>query len=87
MTRSPAEGSDPEATEATDEPTSVRAIEVLGEATDEQVAALLAVISGLGGGEPEEAPRPVSRWASRERLVRRPVSPGPGGWRASAFPR
>lgn len=65
----------------------IRAIEVLGDATPEQVAALLAVISGLGGGEGEQAPRPVSRWASRERLVRGAVHAGPSGWRASALPR
>lgn len=62
------------------------AIEVLGDATPEQVAALVAVLSGLGGGD-EAPPAQVSRWASRERLVRREVHPGPGGWRASGLPR
>lgn len=61
-------------------------IEVLGDATPEQVAALVAVLSGLGGGE-EEPAGPPSRWASRERLVRAPVHPSRGGWRASALPR
>lgn len=62
-------------------------IEVLGDASPEQVAALVAVLSGLGGGEEEEPAGPPSRWASRERLVRTPVHPSRGGWRASALPR
>ena len=61
-------------------------IEVLGDASPEQVAALVAVLSGLGGGEEEAPAAPPSRWASRERLVRGPVHPSRGGWRASALP-
>lgn len=61
-------------------------VEILGDASPEQVAALMAVISGLGGEE--EAPAaPPSRWVDRSRLVRTQVHPGPGGWRASALPR
>jgi hypothetical protein len=59
---------------------------VRGDATPEEVAALVAVLSAASGGEPEVAPRHTSQWASRERAVRQPVSPGRGGWRASAFP-
>ena len=40
-----------------------------------------------GGGEDEAPATPPSRWASRERLVRAPVHPSRGGWRASALPR
>ena len=61
---------------------------VRGDATAEEVAALLAVLSAAAGGDdPAPAPRLVSRWASRERAVRRPLSPGPGAWRASGWPR
>jgi hypothetical protein len=61
---------------------------VRGDATPEEVAALLAVLSAAAGGEdPAPAPRPVSRWASRERAVRRPHTPGHGAWRASGWPR
>ena len=60
---------------------------VRGDASPEEVAALVAVLSAASGGETEAAPRHTSQWASRERGVRRPVSPGRGGWRASAFPR
>ena len=28
-----------------------------------------------------------SAWSARSRLLREPVSPGPGGWKRSAFPR
>ena len=60
---------------------------VRGDATPEEVAALLAVLSTVSGGEPEPATRHTSQWASRARSVRRPVSAAPGGWRASAVPR
>lgn len=75
-----------EATEQAEIPAGPR-IEVLGDASPEQVAALVAVLSGLGGGEDEAPAAPPSRWASRERLVRGPVHPSRGGWRASALPR
>lgn len=75
-----------EATEQAESPAGPR-IEVLGDASPEQVAALVAVLSGLGGGEDEAPAAPPSRWASRERLVRGPVHPSRGGWRASALPR
>lgn len=60
---------------------------VRGDATPEEVAALLAVLSAASGGDAEPAPRPTSRWAARADLVRRPLRPGPGAWRASARPR
>jgi hypothetical protein len=61
---------------------------VRGDATPEEVAALLAVLSAAAGGDdPAPAPRTVSRWASPERAVRRPLTPGPGAWRASGWPR
>ena len=60
---------------------------VRGDATSEEVAALLAVLSAVSGGEPEPATRPTSQWAAHPRAVRRPLSPGRDGWRASAFPR
>ncbi|QGN56637.1 acyl-CoA carboxylase subunit epsilon [Nostocoides sp. HKS02] len=63
---------------------------VRGDATPEEVAALLAVLSAVSAdaaGAREPAARHTSQWASRGRSVRRSVAPGPGGWRASAFPR
>jgi acyl-CoA carboxylase epsilon subunit len=60
---------------------------VHGDATPEEVAALLAVLSAAAAAPEDPAPKPRSQWASRERAVRRPLTPGPGAWRASALPR
>ena len=58
---------------------------VRGEPTPEELAALTAVLAatGSGGGEPEPE-RPRSLWADRVSLVRRPLVPGRGAWKASA---
>nr|WP_257907377.1 acyl-CoA carboxylase epsilon subunit [Janibacter limosus] len=81
MTSSQAQGSEP--TESVDVPAAPASprIEVLGDATPEQVAALVAVLSGLGGGE-DEAPQaplragPPPRGWCATRCTRRPVA----GW-------
>ena len=55
---------------------------VRGDATPEEVAALVAVLASRGGA-PVEAPAPPSAWAKPQ--VRRPLpTPGPGAWRAAA---
>ncbi|HEX6469902.1 MAG TPA: acyl-CoA carboxylase subunit epsilon [Streptosporangiaceae bacterium] len=70
---------------------------VRGEATSEDVAALVAVLApraaaGTGSaGRPGAAP-PAGRgrrtgWADRTYGLRAPLAPGPGAWRASARPR
>nr|WP_179423753.1 acyl-CoA carboxylase subunit epsilon [Pedococcus badiiscoriae] len=59
---------------------------VHGDATPEEVAAVLAVLSAVTAGAPEPAPRHTSQWSSRERAMRRPLHPGPGAWRASGWP-
>lgn len=61
-------------------------VEIVGEATPEQLAALLAVLSGMGE-EAQEPADPPSRWADRAAALRPPLHPGPGGWRASFLPR
>ena len=59
-----------------------------GNATAEEVAALVAVLAAAAASAPEEpAPRHTSVWASRERLMRAPHVHGRGAWRASAWPR
>ena len=60
---------------------------VRGDATPEEVAALLAVLSTASGGQEASAPRHTSQWSARERGVRRQLTPAPGAWRASAWPR
>lgn len=67
--------------------TSGPVLEILGAATAEQVAALTAVLAAAGGGDDGAPPARRSGWSNRARLVRDPVHPAPGGWRASAFPR
>ncbi|HUR50889.1 MAG TPA: acyl-CoA carboxylase subunit epsilon [Mycobacteriales bacterium] len=58
-------------------------LEVKGNPTPEELAAALAVLAG-GGGSPEAAePAPPSRWNDRAALLRRPLSHGPGAWRAA----
>jgi hypothetical protein len=59
---------------------------VRGDATPEELAALVAVVAALGsaGGEP---PRPrVPEWSAHHRKMRRSLPHGPGGWRSSALP-
>jgi hypothetical protein len=59
---------------------------IRGDASPEEIAALVAVLlSGAGGDEAPPAPA-RSAWADRSRQVRRPLRPGPGAWRRSALP-
>jgi hypothetical protein len=55
-----------------------------GVPTDEEIAALVVVLSAASAraGEPAGAPR--SRWNDRASLLRVPLRPGPGAWRATA---
>lgn len=59
---------------------------VRGNPTDDEVAALVAVVATLNVPA-EPAPEPRSAWSERRALVRQPLAHGPGAWRASAFPR
>lgn len=54
--------------------------------TPEEVAAIVAVLSALGGGD-APAPKRRPEWNAPHRMARPAVSHGPGGWRASALPR
>jgi len=62
---------------------------VRGEPTPEDIAALVTVLTArlqsAGQARVGEATR--SGWSSRARLMRGPLSRGPGAWRASALPR
>ncbi len=62
---------------------------VRGDASEEEIAALLAVISSVNPPDDEGTSdrRATSAWVDRGSLVRRPVSPGPGAWRASGWSR
>ena len=56
---------------------------VRGEPTAEELAALTVVVAALSQRRPRSRPTPVGAWASRADLVRTPLQPGPGGWRAA----
>ena len=56
------------------------------DATPEEVAAIVAVLSALGGGAPEK-PQPVSEWASPARNMRGAPVLHHASWRASGLPR
>jgi len=59
---------------------------VRGDATPEEIAALVAVL--MTARPTEEAPAEPARsaWSDRSARMRRPLQPGPGGWRRSALP-
>jgi hypothetical protein len=59
---------------------------VRGDATPEEVAALVAVLAAVGG-RPAPQKRPVPGWSDRRRHVRVSLPNRHGGWRASALPR
>jgi hypothetical protein len=62
---------------------------IRGDATAEEIVALLAVLAARGdaGSGPAPQRKPTTTWADRAAAIRRPVPPGPGAWRASAWPR
>jgi hypothetical protein len=59
---------------------------VSGTPTPEELAALIAVV-GARSGAAEAETTPPSRWTDRAALLRRPLHPSPGAWRATGLPR
>jgi hypothetical protein len=59
---------------------------VKGEASPEELAALVTVVAALGGVEPPPRRRPPE-WAANYRKTRVTLPYGPAGWRSSALPR
>jgi hypothetical protein len=61
---------------------------VRGDATPEEIAALVAVLQATAAaGAPPPRRRPVSEWAAPHRRLSTTFPSGPSGWRASAMPR
>jgi hypothetical protein len=63
---------------------------IRGDATPEEVAAIVTVVMARSAARPAaEAPaqRTAPRWVDRAAAMRQPPAPGPGAWRASGFPR
>jgi hypothetical protein len=59
---------------------------VNSDATPEEIAALVAVFSALGGGS-EDEPKPRSAWAHPRWNHRVTHRHGADGWRSSGLPR
>jgi hypothetical protein len=59
---------------------------VKGDATPEEIAALVAVIASMSGTSPA-ASKPRSSWAHPARGLREVHRHGAGAWRASSLPR
>ncbi|MDQ4011234.1 MAG: acyl-CoA carboxylase subunit epsilon [Actinomycetota bacterium] len=61
-------------------------VQVRGAPSDEELAALIAVLAGLAStaATPPQVPR--SAWADPAHRLRIPLRPSSGGWRASALP-
>jgi len=72
-----------------EDPTRPPLLLVNGTATDEQVAALTAVLAAIAAGRTggDTPAAPPSEWSSPGRAVHAPLRHGPGAWRASALPR
>jgi len=52
----------------------------------DELAALLVVLASRPAGPVTSAGARQASWSAKSRLVRAPVRPGPGAWRASALP-
>ncbi len=60
---------------------------VKGTPTDDELAALVVVLTAKAAGERAPSGPPRSAWASYWTRRRAPLTPGTGAWRASALPR
>jgi Acyl-CoA carboxylase epsilon subunit len=60
---------------------------IKGDATPEEVAALVAVVAALGSAHGEQPRRRTPEWSAHHRNLRRSLAHGPGGWRSSGLPR
>jgi hypothetical protein len=59
---------------------------VRGDATPEEIAALVTVLASMSGGTEPTKPEPSSTWADPARRMRTTLPHGPGAWRASGLP-
>ncbi|MGH3934002.1 MAG: acyl-CoA carboxylase subunit epsilon [Pseudonocardiaceae bacterium] len=56
-----------------------------GEPSDEELAALIVVLTGMARAAGAQRPAPHSAWAHPAHRLRRPLRPGPRAWYASAL--
>ncbi|MFV0462236.1 MAG: acyl-CoA carboxylase epsilon subunit [Nostocoides sp.] len=59
---------------------------ISGQATPEEIAAIVAVLAAAGGGSEARGRHTVSPWSDPARLLRGSMTPGPDGWSRSALP-
>jgi hypothetical protein len=59
---------------------------VAGSPTDTELAVVISLLTRLPQS-PMVQPNPPSHWSNRAAMMRPVLSPGPGAWRASAFPK
>jgi len=59
---------------------------IKGDATPEEVAAVVAVLQAASAGGEARAPARKPEWSANHRKVRTTYQHGPGGWRSSALP-
>ncbi len=62
---------------------------VRGGPTPEEIAAVVTVLTARleSAGQARAGETVRNGWSSRSRMMRNPLSRGPGAWRASALPR
>jgi len=59
---------------------------VRGNATEEEIAALVAVLAAAGRQREQRHRQPLSEWSAHHRKVRVTLPHGRGGWRSSGLP-
>ncbi|MFI6596297.1 acyl-CoA carboxylase subunit epsilon [Nonomuraea sp. NPDC050536] len=59
---------------------------VRGDATPEEIAALVAVLATRDTDQPRPAVRKTETWRNPARGMRKPLAPGKTAWRNSALP-
>lgn len=59
---------------------------VAGKPTDEEMAALVAVVAARRGGPAAELPAEPSGWSAHWRRLRAPVTIATNGWQMSGLP-
>ena len=60
---------------------------VKGDPSDEELAALVAVVSAMGAAQVTAEAKPRPQWSAPGRSHRTPLASGPRAWRASTLPR
>lgn len=60
---------------------------IRGDATEEEIAAIVAVLATMNRHQQPPPRRPTPEWSAPHRKVRVTLPHGPGGWRSSGLPR